>query len=204
MHPSPLARVSIHPEHTCIPSALSQGPQNPATKQECHPHLGWHSRLLRNHCKPHKYYCGTVTLPLFTPPFGPVTVPLAVVVVPLFLVVPVAVVVPPCGPVTEAESAVPVRVFVAVAVPEAVAPFALVAVPVAVTDLPVCVTLVDAVPPRFPVTDFCAYAAVESERIRPALKVAISFIFISVSFESELLDHSDTRSTQSTRPADIS
>jgi hypothetical protein len=144
---------------------------------------------------------------VLVPPLGPVTVPATVVVLPLVLVVPEAVVVPPLGPVTVAESLVPVRVRVEVAVPENVFPLALVAVPVAVTDVPFSVTEVDAVPPRLVVTVFCAWAAVERQSIpeNPATAIVLKIIFvISFSLRSELLDHSDTGHTQLMRCGDTS
>ena len=103
-------------------------------------------------------YFGTVTVPAFDFPLGPVAVPLAVVVVPLLVVVPLAVLVPPFGPVTVAESDVPVRVFVALAEPDTAFPFAPVAVPLAVAVVPFCFTDPVAVLPRLPVTVFCASA----------------------------------------------
>ncbi len=93
---------------------------------------------------------GTVLVPLFVVPFGPVAVALTVEVpLPLLVVVPLALVVPPLGPVTVAVSAVPVRVFWTVAVPLAVVPLAEVAVAVPVAVVPLVVTEVVAVPPCF-------------------------------------------------------
>jgi hypothetical protein len=103
-----------------------------------------------------------------------VTVPLTVVEVPLFVVVPVAVEVPPWGPVTLAESDVPVLVFFTVAVPETVVPFALVAEPVAVAVLPFSITVPDAVPPCFEVTVCCA-GAEATPSVKPKVRRAMAF-----------------------------
>jgi hypothetical protein len=117
------------------------------------------------------------------PPFGPFTVACPLFPFPVFAVEPVAVVVLPFGPVTVAESAVPLRVLVALADPDIVFPRALVAVPVAVTDLPVCFTEPVAVPPRLPVTVCCASAEVSGSASANAIAaVAKFFPVISVSF----------------------
>jgi hypothetical protein len=111
-------------------------------------------------------------------PFGPVTVPLAVVVpFPLLVVVPLAVVVPPFGPVTDPVSVVPVRVLVTLPWALTVLPPALVAVPLPETVVPFCVTDPVAVPPRRPVTVCCA-TAVESANDR-AIAIDTEFFFIT-------------------------
>lgn len=116
------------------------------------------------------------------PPFGPVTVACPLFALPVFVVEPVAVVVPPLGPVIVAESDVPLRVFVALADPDTVLPRALVAEPVPLTDLPVCVTEPVAVPPRLPVTVFCADAEVSGSASANAIAaIAKFFPVISVS-----------------------
>jgi hypothetical protein len=114
-------------------------------------------------------------------PRGPLTVPAAVVVAPLLVVVPLALVVPPRGPVTEPLSVVPVLVLVAVALPETLFPLADVAVPLAVADLPDCVTELVAVPPRLPVAVFCVCAEA-SGRTRAIATTEPSFaMFTSIS-----------------------
>jgi hypothetical protein len=96
------------------------------------------------------------TVPPADLPRGPVTDPAAVVVVPLLLTVPLAVLVPPFGPTTVAAPLVPVTVFFTVAVPVAELPRAPVALPVAVKVFPLRVTELLAEPPRGPRTECCA------------------------------------------------
>ena len=122
-------------------------------------------------------YFGTVTLPVLELPRGPVTVPFAVVEVPLFVVVPLTVDVLPFGPVTLPLPVVPVRVLAIVAEPVAVFPRAPVAAPLAVTELPFCVTEPDAVDPWRPVTVFCASAEVRGSIIA-ITATAVHFMFI--------------------------
>jgi hypothetical protein len=126
------------------------------------------------------YFWGVVWVPepLLEEPFGPMTVPLAVVVpFPLLVVVPLDVVVPPFGPVTDPVSAVPVRVLVTLPWALTVLPPALVAVPLPETVVPFCVTDPVAVPPRRPVTVCCA-AAVESANDR-AIAIDTEFFFMT-------------------------
>jgi len=115
-------------------------------------------------------------------PFGPVTVPLAVVVpFPLLVVVPLAVVVPPFGPVTDPVSVVPVRVLLTLPWALAVMPPALVAVPLPETVVPFCVTDPVAVPPRRPVSVCCA-TAVESANDR-AIAIDTEFYRLYLIFQ---------------------
>jgi hypothetical protein len=112
-------------------------------------------------------------------------VPFAVVEVPLLVVVPFTVEVPPFGPVTLPLPVVPVRVFFTVAVPLTELPRAPVALPLAFSVEPVCVTLLEAVPPLRPVTVFCAYAELRGS-IKAIAAAAINFIFMGISLEEYL------------------
>jgi hypothetical protein len=96
--------------------------------------------------------------------------------------VPFTVEVPPFGPVTLALPVVPVRVFFTVAVPLTELPRAPVALPLAFTVPPVCVTVLEAVPPLRPVTLFCACAE-PPETINTIAAAAIHFIVMVISSE---------------------
>ena len=103
---------------------------------------------------PRQFDFGTVTVPDLEVPRGPVTVPFAVVELPLFVVVPFTVDVPPFGPVTVPLPVVPVRVFATLAEPLTDLPRAPVAWPLALSVFPFCVTEPEAVEPLGPVTVF--------------------------------------------------
>jgi hypothetical protein len=125
-------------------------------------------------------YFGTVVVPLLVLPRGPVTVPLIVLLVPLFVVVPFTVVVPPLGPVTDPDSAVPPRVRVTLPFAEAVLPRAPVAEPEPLTVAPVRLAEPVAVLPCLPVTVFCACAPIGSIRVSAAAAVIIPIVIFLV------------------------
>jgi hypothetical protein len=111
-------------------------------------------------------------------PRGPVAEPEAVVVLPEFVTVPFAVVVPPFGPVTVAAPVAPLMVLLTAAVPEVVLPRAEVAVPVAVTVLPLRVAELLAVPPRGPVAECCAKPA-DAPNANARIKAAVCVFFMA-------------------------
>lgn len=117
-------------------------------------------------------------VPFAVLPLGPVADPPAVVVPPLFVTVPFAVLVLPFGPVTLALPVVPIIVFFTVAVPVVVAPRADVAVPVAVTVLPLRVTELLALPPRDPAVERWA-KPIETPSVSARIKVAVCVIFMA-------------------------
>jgi hypothetical protein len=97
---------------------------------------------------------------------------------PLFVTVPFAVLVLPFGPVTLALPVVPIIVFFTVAVPVVVAPRADVAVPVAVTVLPLRVTELLALPPRGPAVERWA-KPIETPIVSARIKAAVCVIFMA-------------------------